>query len=68
MGMNKIVEGGLAAGAIALALREKNRKQRGPGAVSPKKGGLEDPRLKTLLEGAVATAAAVALAYHENGK
>ena len=68
LGMNKVIEGGLAAGAIALALYEKNKKHRGSGSVSPNKGGLEDPRVKTLVEGALATAAAVALAYHENGK
>jgi hypothetical protein len=68
LGMNDVMEGGLAAGAVALALYEKNRKRQGSGSGSPHKGGLEDPRLKTLVEGALATAAAVALAYHENSK
>lgn len=67
-GMDEVIEGGLAAGAVALALYEKNRKSRGAGSVSAQKGGLEDPRMKTFVEGALATAAAVALAYHENGK
>ena len=67
-GMNEIIEGGLAAGAIGLALYEKNRKGRGADSVSPHKGGLGDPRLKTFVEGALATAAAVALTYRENGK
>jgi hypothetical protein len=69
LGLNEVVECGLAAGAVALALYEKNRKRQGPpGSEQPHNASLGDPRMKTLVEGALATAAAVALAYHENGK
>ena len=70
IGLNEVVEGGLAAGAVALALYEKNRKKgQGPaGSLQPQNASLEDPRVKTLVEGALATAAAVALAFHENSK
>jgi hypothetical protein len=67
MGMNELIEGGLAAGAIALALYEKNRKGKETGSQSHN-SGVGDPRMKTLVEGALATAAAVALAFHENNK
>jgi hypothetical protein len=69
-GLNEVVEGGLAAGAVALALYEKNRKKgQGPsGSIQPQNASLEDPRVKTLVEGALATAAAVAMAFHENSK
>jgi hypothetical protein len=65
MEMNELIEGGLAAGAIALALYEKNRKGKETGSQSHN-SGVGDPRMKTLVEGALATAAAVALAFHEN--
>jgi hypothetical protein len=65
MDMNELIEGGLAAGAIALALYEKNRKAKETGLPSEHKS-VGDPRMKTLVEGALATAAAVALAFHEN--
>jgi hypothetical protein len=70
IGLNEVVEGGLAAGAVALALYEKNRKkgQAPAGSIQPQNASLEDPRVKTLVEGALATAAAVALAFHENSK
>jgi hypothetical protein len=67
MEMNELIEGGLAAGAIALALYEKNRKGKETGSQS-QNSGRGDPRMKTLVEGALATAAAVALAFHENNK
>lgn len=72
IGLNEVVEGGLAAGAVALALYEKNRNkgkgQQPAGSLQPQNASLEDPRVKTLVEGALATAAAVALAFHENSK
>ena len=68
IGMNEVVEGGLAAGAVALALYEKNRKRQGPAGSEQPRNASEDPRVKTLVEGALATAAAVALAFHENSK
>ena len=69
IGVDEVIECSLAAGAVALALYEKNKgKTQGSGSVAPHNAGLGDPSVKTLVEGVLATAAAVALSFHEKDK